>query len=198
MALAVTIGLHVALVAGLLAIKVAEAVKEYTAPIQLVKIDEKPKPVPVVEPIDPRLQDLAAVAQPVPDIPVIVVDDPPIVTVPLPPVDITPQGPPETVRAVASVLPDTPLQYEAVRPTDDYYPPHAIRMASEGAVIVRACTDARGRLSGSASVVRSSSDPLLDGAAVKWAGEALRFKPATRAGVAIPSCKEFRVSFRLH
>lgn len=198
MALAVTIGVHVALVAGLLAMKVVDAVKEYTAPIQLVRIDEKPKPVQVAEPIDPKLQDLVAVAQPVPQIPDIEVDESPIVTVPLPPVDITPQVPADNLRSVPAVLPDTPLRYEAVRPTDDYYPPHAIRMASEGAVIVRACTDARGRLTGSPSVVRSSSDSSLDGAAAKWASEALRFQPATRAGVAIPSCKEFRVSFKLH
>ena len=137
-------------------------------------------------------------AQPVPQIPDFDVDESPIVTVPLQPMDITPQVPADNSQPVASVLPDTPLRFEAVRPTDDYYPPQAIRMASEGAVIVRACTDARGRLSGGPSVVRSSSDSLLDGAAVKWASEALRFQPATRAGVAVPSCKEFRVSFKLH
>lgn len=198
MALAVTIGVHVALVAGLLAIKVVDVVKDYTAPLQLVRIDEKPKPVQFAEPIDPKLQNLDHVAQPVPQIPDFDVDESPIVTVPLTPMDITPQVPADNSQPVASVQPDTPLRFEAVRPTDDYYPPQAIRMASEGAVIVRACTDARGRLSGGPSVVRSSSDSLLDGAAVKWASEALRFQPATRAGVAVPSCKEFRVSFKLH
>jgi hypothetical protein len=71
-------------------------------------------------------------------------------------------------------------------------------MAAEGAAIVRACADAGGRLSGNPTVVRTSRVSLLDAAAVKWASEALRFQPATRGGVAVASCKEFRVSFTLH
>jgi TonB family protein len=96
------------------------------------------------------------------------------------------------------IKPDTPLRYQAVRPSDDYYPPQAIRRAAEGAAIVRACVDAAGRLSGTPTVVRSSRESLLDVAAIKWASEALRFQPATQGGVAIAACKEFRVSFTLH
>ena len=82
MALAVTIGVHVALVAGLLAIKVVDVVKDYTAPLQLVRIDEKPKPVQFAEPIDPKLQNLDHVAQPVPQIPDFDVDESPIEVLP--------------------------------------------------------------------------------------------------------------------
>jgi hypothetical protein len=39
---------------------------------------------------------------------------------------------------------------------------------------------------------------LLDGAAVKWAREALQFTPATHAGAAVAACKDFRVNFTLH
>jgi TonB family protein len=92
---------------------------------------------------------------------------------------------------------DTPIRYEAIRPTNDYYPPQAIRMQSQGVTIIRTCVGASGRLSSQPSVVRGSRDALLDAAAVKWAGEALRFQPATRGGVAVASCKDFRVNFTL-
>ena len=71
-------------------------------------------------------------------------------------------------------------------------------MNQVGAVIVRTCVDASGHLSAMPQVVTPSSSPLLDTAAVKWAGEALRFTPARRGGVAVASCKEFRVNFKLH
>ncbi len=198
MALVVTIALHVALVAGLLAIKVVEAVKEYTTPIQVTNIVEKPRPVPVEKPIVPILGNLAAIPQPMLDLPnfreaetitAVAVDIPQ---------DVIAAQTPRDIAAGAVSVPDTPLRYQAVRPSDDYYPPQAIRMAAEGAAIVRTCVDAGGRLSGAPTVVRSSRVSLLDAAAVKWASEALRFQPAMRAGVAVASCKEFRVSFTLH
>jgi len=198
MALAITIALHVALVAGLLAIKVVEAVKQYTVPIQLQDIEEKPKTTPTEVPIEvPLGKPVAHVPDPDVRFADVPVEDTIVATV-----DVLPDvGPLEVQRdtgAIVPTLPDTPLRFEAVRPTDDYYPPAAIRMAIEGAVIIRACTDARGHLVGMPSVVSSSRASLLDAAAIKWASEALRFQPATQAGRAIAACKEFRVSFRLH
>ena len=197
-ALAVTIALHVALVAGLLALKVVEAVKDRATPIQVTNIAEKPKPIPVAQPILPVLGKLAAVPQPLLDLPdfreaetiaALAVDIPR---------DVIAATAPNGVEADVAVVPDTPLRYRAVRPAEDFYPPQAIRMAAEGAAIVRACVDAGGRLSGVPAVVRTSRTALLDAAAVRWASEALRFQPATQAGVAVASCKEFRVSFTLH
>lgn len=198
MALAVTIGLHVALVAGLLAIKVVEELKVNSIPLQLKNVEEKPKPVPVETPIVPVLGKFAAVPQPPVDLPAFpdaetvsarVVDIPP---------DVIAVETPRGDGAGIVAIPDTPLRYQAIRSSDDYYRPQAIRMAAEGAAIVRACVDANGRLAGAPTVVKSSRTALLDGAAVKWASEALRFQPATRAGAAVASCKEFRVSFTLH
>jgi TonB family protein len=197
MALAVTIALHVALVAGLLAIRVVETVKNHATPIQMMNIVEKKKPIPVETPIVPKLAGPAAVPQPVLDLPdfreaesiaAIAVDIPQDLVV----------EKPRGVDSGSAAVADTPLRYQAVRPSDDYYPPQAIRMAAEGAAIVRACVDAGGRLSGVPTVVRTSRVSLLDAAAVKWASEALHFQPATQAGVAVAACKEFRVSFTLH
>jgi len=197
MALAVTIALHVALVAGLLAIKAVEAVKQYTVPIQLRDIEEKPKPTPAEVPIDVLLgKPEAHVPDPDVRLAEVPVEDTIVATVDVPP-DVGPREAQRDPVAIAPAVPDTPLRFEAVRPSDEYYPPAAIRMAIEGATIIRACTDARGRLVGTPSVVRSSRASLLDAAAIKWASEALRFQPATQAGRAIEACKEFRVSFRL-
>lgn len=198
MALAVTIALHAALVAGLLAMKVVEiAAERATPPIDVSWINEKRPPVPPVKPIQAKLFDPRVVS--VPDLPA--PDIPPDSRIDA--LAASPQDPVTPVEGAASVAPilvvaDTPLRYQAVRSPDDYYPSQAIKAGAEGAVIVRACVDAGGRLSGSPAVVTSSRQALLDAAAVKWTSEALRFQPATRAGAAIASCKEFRVSFKLH
>jgi len=197
-ALAVTIGLHVALVAGLLAIQVVKELRVNTIPLQMKDVEEKPRPVRVETPIVPVLGQFAAVPQPAVDLPAFadaesitaqVVDIPP---------DVVAVEPSRGSGAGSAVIPDTPLRYQAVRSSDDYYPPQAIRMEVEGAVVVQACADVSGRLSGTPTVARSSRSSLLDAAAVKWASEALRFQPATRAGAAVAACKEFRVSFKLH
>jgi TonB family protein len=196
MALGVTIALHGVLVTGLLAIKAVESAKDHAIPIQVKNVDVK-RPDPVETPIVPVLGSFAAVPQPTPDLP----DFRDSETIPATVVDVPQDAVVETPRRVETVIatvPDTPLRYQAVRPSDDFYPPQALRMGAEGAAIVRACVDAGGRLSGVPTVVRGSRVAVLDAAAVKWASEALRFQPATQAGVAVAACKEFRVSFTLH
>ncbi len=187
----VIIALHVAFIAGLMAWKIAENVSDQ--PLSAIKLawvaePSKPKPVPAVtKPTEVPLKPLEDVTVPIPE-----------------PVDV-PILPAESSNAIAASVDDaasdavdTPLQYRAIRPADDYYPPQAIRMNQVGAVIVRTCVDAGGRLTSRPEVVTPSSSPLLDGAAIKWASEALRFTPATRGGVAVASCKDFRVNFKLH
>jgi TonB family protein len=197
LALAVTIGLHVALVSGLLAIKVVKELRVNAIPLQMKNVEDKPRPVPVETPIVPVLGKFAAVPQPPVDLPALADAE----TIAAQVVDIPPDAAVESARgsgAGSVVIPDTPLRYQAIRSSDDYYPPQAIRMETEGAAVVQACVDASGRLSGTPTVARSSRSSLLDAAAVKWASEALRFQPATRAGAAVAACKEFRVSFKLH
>jgi hypothetical protein len=48
------------------------------------------------------------------------------------------------------------------------------------------------------TIENSSGSARLDGAAVTWAREALRFTPATRSGSPVSACKGFRVNFTLH
>jgi TonB family protein len=187
--LAVIIGLHAALIAGLMAWKIAEAVSDKgPTAIALAWVNEpqKPKPTPVITKAT--------------DVPL----EPLEVTVPVPVEDTPPDVPVDSTAIAAtasdsdSAAVDTPIQYRAVRPANDYYPPQAIRMSQAGAVVVRTCVDAAGKLSSTPQVVKPNASPLLDGAAIKWASEALRFTPATRGGVAVASCKDFRVNFQLH
>ena len=94
--------------------------------------------------------------------------------------------------------PATEIAYTALRPTNDFYPPTAIRLGEEGAAILRVCVSASGAMLGSPAVTAGSGHPRLDAAAQAWASQALRFRPATRDGVPVEACKGFRVSFRPH
>jgi TonB family protein len=198
MALTITIALHVALVAGLLAIKVVESARQGATPIQFHEIRDERPAMPEVQPIEPVLGKPTAVPRLIPNLPDFPIEDSISAQVMDASRQVIPIDVPQYVDTTTVMVADTPLRYQAVRPSDDYYPPQAIRMAAEGAAVVRTCVDSAGRLSGAPTVVRTSRVSLLDAAAVKWASEALRFQPATRGGAAVASCKEFRVSFTLH
>jgi TonB family protein len=89
----------------------------------------------------------------------------------------------------AVVLPaPTELRYQAVRPTDDYYPTTSIQLQEEGVAVVRVCVGADGRIAGTPTVDSSSGSRRLDNAAVAWTREALRFTPATREGWPVAAC----------
>jgi TonB family protein len=190
------IGLHIAgiwLVSvygglGVLAEKAAATLKLVAVPVA----DPVVKPPPPVERarlLEPRLD----VAPP----PVDAIRDPP----PLGGGEISGPGVETMIEGagarVEPPLPPTPLGWREARPIDDFYPPVSIRMGEEGATVVRACVDAAGALQRSPEVQSSSGHSRLDSAAVAWTREALVFTPATRNGARIPSCKEFRVRFRL-
>lgn len=187
--LAITIGLHVALIAGLMAWKITEAVVEIpNVSIAVTSLDEQREPASAPAHAKVRLEDIAPVEQVI-EVQPVEIDQALMVE------SVVAETAPSESGAVGG-SPDTPLQYRAVRPADDYYPPHAIRLGESGDVILRTCVDAQGRLSAAPEVVRSRTE-LLDAAAVKWAREALRFTPATRGGVPVASCKDFRVHFTL-
>jgi protein TonB len=103
-----------------------------------------------------------------------------------------------TGTAIAPAVRITALQYRAVRPADDYYPPQSLRLEEEGTAIVQVCVAPSGKLEGAPVIQESSGSPRLDEGALKWAREALRFTPATRDGVPVSACKGFRVNFRVH
>jgi protein TonB len=89
------------------------------------------------------------------------------------------------------------LNFVALRPSDDFYPPISLRMGEQGITVIRICVSAAASLQGVPTVTSSSGHKRLDAAAVTWASEALRFEPATRNGTAVPGCKGVRVNFRL-
>jgi protein TonB len=100
-------------------------------------------------------------------------------------------APVETLRV------ETALQYQIVRPTDDYYPNASLVQQEHGVAVIRVCVDSAGRIAPLPTVETSSGHRRLDDAAIRWARESLRFTPATRDGVAIAACKGFRVNFSL-
>ena len=91
----------------------------------------------------------------------------------------------------------TELRFEAIRPTDDYYPSTSLRLQEEGIAVVRVCVGPDGKLAGTPTIESGSGSRRLDNAAVTWAREALRFTPATREGRPVSACKGFRVRFSL-
>jgi len=198
--LAVTIALHAAAISGLMAWQIAEVItRTSTDPIQLV--DVNPDPLRAPPPDAPERPMIQTINNYMPlDAPDLVrIDDseerPNTIAV----TDEVVTGSAGSVIAESRPAPaDTPLRYRAMRSSDDYYPPQAIRLEQQGVAIVRACVDASGALSSVPQVTSSSRSRLLDAAAVTWAREALQFTPATRGGAAVPACKEFRVNFTLH
>jgi TonB family protein len=198
--LAVTIALHAAAISGLLAWRIAEVVINKPGGILVDVRPDKPPDVPAPKNKDPviekfygRLPDLR------PDIPID--EERQVVVAQV--VDESGQqqgagGGNATPEVITPPPADTALSYRATRPSDDYYPPQAIRLGQEGVAIVRVCVDAMGAQSAVPRIIGSSRSRLLDGAAVNWAREALQFTPATHAGAAVAACKDFRVNFTLH
>ena len=193
----VTVALHVAAISALMAWRISEAIASKPDKPMLVDwLEQEKKPQEMIKPLsDAETLTKVHVVTPLgPPRPIEI--DEPVLQLPPGPAEPTrggDTGPAEPVPAV-----ETPLRFRAVRPSDDYYPPMAIRLEQQGVVIVRACVDASGRHAGRPQVVSGSSHRLLDEAAVSWAAEALRFTPATRDGAAIAACKDFKVNFRLH
>lgn len=187
--LAIVIGLHVLLIAGLMVWRIAETVVEVpNVSLTVTSLDEQRPQRKEMTPVKVTLEEFAPIEQPVEVQPIEIEET----TAIEPPASADTGADPGAV----STSTDTPLRYRAVRPADDYYPPNAIRLEQAGDVILRTCVDAQGRLSGKPTVVRGRTD-LLDAAAVKWAQEALRFTPATRGGVKVDACKDFKVQFTL-
>lgn len=150
--------------------RIEEAARMTVINIQSV-VESKPKPVKVKE----------AVPQP---------ETPPEAAPP-------DQNPPPAVTTDTAVSDATALSFDALRSPDAYYPPMSAQLGETGAAIVQVCVTPEGRLENAPQVTSTSGYPRLDAAAVKWASEALRFKPATSRGMPVRSCAGYRVKFRL-
>jgi TonB family protein len=81
--------------------------------------------------------------------------------------------------------------------SEDYYPAASKRAEEQGAVTIKVCVDAKGKIIGNPTVVTSSGFARLDEGAVKLA-RAGRYQAGTAGGEALPeSCVSFRVKFEI-
>lgn len=193
------VALHALAIASLMAMRIP--MDEKASPgLQWIDplVPEKPlDPPPPVPPPDLVSSSSVVVSLPVIAGPVIGVEVVPAVPVEtgiaIPALVETPAG----AHGANVAVPATGLQSRAVRSPDDFYPATSIQLQEEGLAVVNVCVGPTGRLEGAPSVKTSSGSRRLDAAAVKWAGEALVFTPATRNGAAVSACREYRVRFTL-
>jgi protein TonB len=189
----VVAGIHVgvlyAIAAGLGIAPVPEIVRtEMVTPVDTVIPDEPPPrtvfvpehrdviiPQPTVD-FDPP--DVA------PTIAVQVMRDPP-------PITRVETGSGETGIPTTNVMQDS--RYPLSQP---FYPPQSKRDGEEGAADVEVYVLPNGRV-GDARIARSTGFERLDRAALEEARKRWRFKPATRAGEAVPEWHKVRVVFEL-
>jgi periplasmic protein TonB len=197
--MAVTIALHGLVISALMVSRIGTVsvppVKDW---IEAVQPDDPPKQIVVTDIssgkniIDNRVKKLVV---PVPiaiEFPEDVVVDP---ALPRLTETVVPSG---VGDQVDRVVPETPLRYQVTRSTTEFYPPASIRFEEQGVAVVQICVASSGRLQGLPQITTSSGYARLDAAALRWAQEALRFTAATRDGVAVGSCKGFKVIFDLH
>ncbi len=189
---------HGALVVGLMFMQLVQrSDAQASPPIQIIEPTDD-KPVDIDEPRGTGAVALTRVPTvPIPE-PIVPIDDSQS-TPPLTGEVVTDDPNPPAGREVTDpvVLSRTPLQFSALRSTDDYYPPRSIALGEVGVAQVNVCIDSQGRLTETPTIVRSAGHARLDRAAVLWASEALRYTPATEAGSAVTACKGFLVNFSL-
>jgi periplasmic protein TonB len=189
------IGLHLALVMGLMAMKVViPRFDPGPDRVKVTRVDEPKRPPDVVQTLDPS----GPVLLPVPDNPLRTEYQklPDIFTGEISETQPADMGPVDSGSPTPFIEP-TPLVFRVTRPTDDYYPAASIRGGEEGITQIRVCVAASGQISAVPMVAQSSGYRRLDAAALEWAREALRFTPATQNGQAIAMCKGIKVNFRL-
>lgn len=189
------VALHAVVISALMAWRITEVTSKDADRIPISWTRPEPREVPKPIKMGNPLQGIP-LPTPLAPVPLSMPEEPALAAVPIP--DGLPVAGSSNPGLAATVVADTPLRYQAVKVPDDYYPANAIRLEQQGTVIVRTCVDAAGRLTGVPRVVTASRFRALDEAAVAWAGEALRFTPATKGGTAVGACKDFRVNFRLH
>jgi TonB family protein len=181
------------------------------ASLMTMRIDVDKKTVPGFKPITPVAQVEPPPAPPklevipatrtvlVPDMPGPIIERSEAPSIPVEVGPALPQGNEVTegLPRGTAVIAATGLTSRTTRSPDDYYPAVSIQLQEEGVAEVHVCVGPTGRLEGAPSVARTSGSRRLDAAAVKWAGEALTFTPATRNGAAVSACRDYRVRFSL-
>jgi TonB family protein len=105
--------------------------------------------------------------------------------------------PTPTSGTAAITPPPEPIQLvgtNRIPNAESYYPASLKRQGVEGATVVKACVDERGRLQGEPVVQRSSGYEGFDKGAVEAARDG-RYARATQGGRPVPNCYSFRISF---
>jgi TonB family protein len=197
--MAVTIALHALVISALMVSRMGVVpqppVKDW---IEAVQPDKPIEPVVIKDVVnDKQIVDNRSTRFVVPDPDTIYFqEDVPVF--PVLPDAIGTTAPPGTSEPVVHRVAETPLRYQATRSTTEFYPPASIRLEEQGVAVVQVCVASSGHIQGRPQISASSGYARLDAAAVRWAQEALQFTAATRDGVAVESCKGFRVIFDLH
>jgi TonB family protein len=144
----------------------------------------------------------------------------PLPRVSVPPIELPPQETPPIEPAPTDVIEGTLPEPPQVAPpppsmpptvnrvqggpgvgfpsTDDFYPDASIRMGEKGAATVKACVDAKGRLTSEPEIIESTGSSRLDEAAVKLAKAGSgHYRATTENGQPVNSCYPFRIRFEL-
>jgi TonB family protein len=192
----VTVGLHAAVIAALMAARMDIGFTEPTVPRLQVALSKSEPVIAKPDLVSVPIVALGKATMPA-DLPEVAFDPPQAGPIDFDPITSDPDSSPGPVSTEQSV-PNSELRHFAVRATDEFYPEASIRLEEQGTSIVRVCVDAAGRVVGKPVIATTSGYGRLDAAAVQWAREALRFEPATRGGAPVEACKRFRVRFNLH
>lgn len=195
----ITIAVHVVL--GYVALTATGIVKVPSlirpeAPLWIEKVEpakpETPPPPMVRDPVDVTVVEPVVTYEDVRQVPIVRPDTPPL----LPRVpDVT--GVPDVAPAAEPVLvaPSIDPRYrDRFQPA---YPPASRRAGEAGSVVVSVLVGTDGRVA-DAGIARSSGFERLDGAAIRQAKTAWRFRPATRDGVPVESRHQITVTFVLN
>jgi periplasmic protein TonB len=187
MAFVAIVALHVfiawAFITGFGQAMVAQIVKDVQ--VSIIKPDEvKETPPP---PPKPNLDKPPPVSVP-----------PPLVTINIPieaPVMVVTDRPPPPPRAIVTIAGTPVVTVAQPNCGEDYYPAQALRLDQHGSAVVKVCVGVNNKISGPIDLVTTSGFPMLDEAAAKCMA-AGRFKAGTIEGKPVPSCKNYKVTFK--
>jgi protein TonB len=194
-ALAIIIGLHVALIFAFASGLGPRVLAQLPDPMQLTPVQDPVKTPPELPP--PPKIDFVRPTEKI--IPVEQVD------FDLPPDPSTiHEVIPESTQVAPTLPPPQPVHRvlgnagKGFPNSSDYYPPSAIRMNETGTVIVQVCVNSKGYLTGIPTLTTSSHSPRLDEGALKLARAGSgRYRPTTENGQAVDSCFPLDVTFNL-
>jgi protein TonB len=102
--------------------------------------------------------------------------------------------PPKAVMTVAATPVKTLSQPNC---GEDFYPPQALRLNQTGSAVVRGCFGVNNKIDRPIELLTSSGFPSLDDAANKcMSSGGLRVKTGTVEGKPVPTCKDYKVTFK--